>query len=281
VPVESVVETFAGARWGRYLLLMAPYCAFYFLVDAFVVQQAVGWFNVRVPYRDILPVRATTYILSLVNTQLGQGGVALYLHRRHALPFWEITGTVVFISFVEVYQLALYSFLGAVASGELGRGAPLAVYAVLGGYLAVHLVFFASPLGERVAARLRLLSAFRRAGLRHYVQLLLYKTPNLLAAVTVHWLALPLFGMEVPFAMLLTFLPIVFFFAALPIAAAHLGPSQAAWVYFLRPWAPEASLVAYSLAAHLTFMLTNALIGLLFLRRAARELAEPVAAGRT
>src|SRR2546422_4328677 len=53
---------------------------------------------------DVLPVRATTYILSLVNTQLGQGGIALYLHRRHGLPFWEITGTVIFISFVEVYR---------------------------------------------------------------------------------------------------------------------------------------------------------------------------------
>ena len=75
----------AGARWGRFLLLMGPYVAFYFLVDTFVVQQAVGWFNVRVAYRDMLPVRATSYILSLVNTQLGQGGLALYLHRRHDL----------------------------------------------------------------------------------------------------------------------------------------------------------------------------------------------------
>jgi hypothetical protein len=275
VPVESVIQTFAGARWGRYLLLMAPYSVFYFLVDAFVVQQAVGWFNVRVPYRDVLPVRATTYILSLLNTQLGQGGVALYLHRRHAVPFWEITGTVLFISLVEVYQLALYSFVGASASGQLGHGAPLGVYAALGGYLVVHLAFFATPWSEALAARVKVLSTFRRARPWQYLLLLVYKTPNLLAAVTVHWLALPFFGMDVPFATLLTFLPIVFFFAALPIAAAHLGPSQAAWVYFLRPWAPEGSLVAYSLAAHLTFMLMNASIGLLFLRRAARELAEP------
>lgn len=264
--------TLAGARWGAYLLLMAPYSIFYFLVDAFVVQQAVSWFNVRVPYRDILPVRATSYILSLVNTQLGQGGVAVYLHRRHGLPFWEITGTMVFISFVEVYQLALYSFIGAAVSGELGRTAPLGVYVVLAVYLVVHLWYFSRPRGGRLG-QARLFAAFRRARLHHYLLLLLYKTPNLLAAVTVHWLAMPLFGMQVPFTMLLAFLPLVFFFAALPIAAAHLGPSQAAWVYFFRDVAPEPALVAYSLAAHLTFMLMNALIGLLFLRRAARELS--------
>jgi hypothetical protein len=273
VPVGRVAETLSAARWGRYLLLMAPYSLFYFLVDAFVVQQAVSWFNVRVPYRNILPVRATSYILSLVNTQLGQGGVALYLHRRHRLPFWEITGTVVFLSFVEVYQLALYSFLGALAGGELGRVAPPGVYLAMAAYLVVHLWYFSRPRGGRLG-QARVLATFRKARPHHYLQLLLYKTPNLLAAVTVHWLALPLFGMHVPFTMLLASLPLVFFFAALPIAAAHLGPSQAAWVYFFHGVAPEAGLVAYSLAAHLTFMLMNALIGLCFLRRATRELAD-------
>jgi hypothetical protein len=266
-----VAETLAAARWGRYLLLMVPYSVFYFLVDSFVVQQAVGWFNVRVAYRDIMPVRATTYILSLINTQLGQGGVAAYLHRRHRIPFWEVTGTVIFIAFVEIYQLALYSFVGATASGELGRAVPVGVYAALGGYLVGHLWYFSRRAGDS-GERLAVLRAFRRARPHQYLQLLLYKTPNLLAAVTVHWLALPLFGMHVPFTTLLTFLPIVFFAAALPIAAAHLGPSQFAWVYFFRSHAPEAGLMAYSLAAHLTFMVMNALIGLCFLRRATREL---------
>lgn len=267
-----MAATLAAARWGWYVCLLVPYSVVYFLVDAFVVQQAVSWFNVRVPYRDILPVRATTYVLSLVNTQLGQGGVALYLHRRHAIPFWEITGTVVFLSFVEVYQLAFYSFVGATVSGELGRTAPTGVYTALAAYVVVHLWYFSRPRGGRLG-QLPFLAAFRKARPRHYLLLLLYKTPNLLAAVTVHWLAMPLFGMAVPFATLLAFLPLVFFFAALPIAAAHIGPSQLAWVYFFGDYAPRERLLAYSLAAHLAFMLMNALIGLCFLRRAARELA--------
>jgi hypothetical protein len=145
------------------------------------------------------------------------------------------------------------------------------VYVALAAYLVLHLWYFSRPRAGRLG-QVRLLTAFRRARPYHYLLLLLCKTPNLLAAITVHWLALPLFGMPVPFVTLLAFLPIVFFFAALPIAAAHLGPSQAAWVYFFRGVAPEAGLVAYGLAAHLTFMVMNALLGLLFLRRAAREL---------
>jgi hypothetical protein len=265
------VSTLGAAAWGRYLLLMAPYSLFYTLVDSFAVQRAVGWFHQRVPYREILPVRATAYILALVNTQLGQGGVAYYLHRKYRIPFLEITGTVIFISFVEVYQLALYSFLGAAASGEIRRGYMLPVYLTLATYFLFHLWFFSRPRGGRLGT-LGIFRAFRMARPHRYFQLLLYKTPNLLAAVVVHWLALPLFGMSVPFTTLLAFLPLVFFCAALPIAAAHLGPSQAAWAYFFHGYAPTEGLVAYSLASHLTFMVLNAAIGLLFLRRAAREL---------
>ena len=271
-PVGRVADTLAHARWGFFLLIMIPYGAFYLLIDTFVLQQAVSWFNVPVRYRDVLPVRATAYILSLVNTQLGQGGIAVYLHRRHRIPFWQVTGTVVFLALVELYALALYSSIGAALSRE--PRAPWAVYGVMAGYLLGHLVYFAQP-RVRIATGMPILAAFRRARPRQYLQLLLYKTPNLVAAVLVHWLALPLFGISIPLVTLLTFLPLVFFFAALPIAAAHLGPSQAAWMYFFSQYASGEQLLAYSLAAHFTFMLVNALYGLGFLRRAARELATP------
>ena len=71
---------------------------------------------------------------------------------------------------------------------------------------------------------------------------------------------------------LMLFLPLVFLAAALPIAVAHLGTSQAAWLLFFSGNATPARILAYSLAAHFTFMFCNGLIGLCFLPRATREL---------
>lgn len=268
-----MAETLADARWPLYFALMLPYSVFYLLIDTFVVQQAVGWFTVRVRYRDMLPVRATTYILSLVNTSLGQGGVAAYLNRRHGVPFWQVTGTVVFIMLIEIYQLALYSAVGASVSGE--ASALRGVYAVMAIYLLVHLWFFSRPRGERLG-RMPVLAAFWKAHPSQYLQLLVYKSPNLLAAVVVYWLALPLFGIDgISLASLLTYLPLIFFLAAVPVAAAHLGPAQWAWPTFFADGDAQrgAALVAFSLAAHLTFMVLNALLGVAFLGRATRELA--------
>ena len=73
---------------------------------------------------------------------------------------------------------------------------------------------------------------------------------------------------------MLASLVLVFLAAALPISVAHLGTSQAAWLLFFSNNASQAKILAYSLAAQLTFMLCNALIGLVFLPRASRELTE-------
>jgi hypothetical protein len=275
IPVERVVDALAGAQWGRFILLMAPYSLFYCAVDAAVVRQAVAWFNVPVRYGDVFPIRATTYILTLLNTQLGQGGLAVFLHKRYGIPFWQITGTVVVLMLVEMYQLAIYSFAGAALTGELGHAVSPWPYVVLGAYLVFHLWFFSTPRGGRLGTA-PFLQTFYRAKPWQYVVLLLMKSPNLLAAVTVYWVALPMFGVSLPFTALLTYLPLIFFLSAMP-AAAKLGPSQAAWVYFFGDQAPKENLVAFSLAAHLTFLVLNALLGLVFLKRAMRELEGPVA----
>jgi hypothetical protein len=273
-----VIEKLETAQWGKFLLLMAPYSLFYCAVDSAVVRQAVTWFNVPVRYRDVFPIRATTYILTLLNTQLGQGGLAVFLHKRYGIPFWQITGTVLVLLLVEMYQLALYSFLGASLTGELGRAVSTWFYVGLAAYLVFHLWYFSRPRTGKIGG-MQVLQTFFRAQPGQYVLLLLMKTPNLLAAVTVYWLALPLFGIHLPFMAILTYLPLIFFCAAMP-AAAKLGPAQFAWVYFFGERADKEALVAYSLAAHLTFLVMNALLGLCFLHQALRALDDVPAPAR-
>jgi hypothetical protein len=265
-----VLNELEAAEWGKFLLLMVPYSLFFCAVDAAVVRQAVSWFNVRVRYADILPIRATTYILTLLHALVGQGGLAVFLHKRYGVPFWQITGTVLVLWLVEIYQLTTYSFVGATLTGELGHRVSPWPYTVLAAYLVLHLWFFSRPRAGRIGTA-QILQTFYRARPWQYLVLLLMKTPNLLAAVTVYWITLPLFGIRVGFTELLTYLPLIFFSSAIP-AAAKLGPSQAAWVYFFSDRATGAKLIAFSLAAHLTFQVLNALIGLCFLRHALRSL---------
>ena len=53
--------------------------------------------------------------------------------------------------------------------------------------------------------------------------------------------------------------------AALPVTVAHLGSTQAAWIFFFSQYAPAPQLLAFSLAAHLVFAFTRAALGVLWL----------------
>jgi hypothetical protein len=59
---------------------------------------------------------------------------------------------------------------------------------------------------------------------------------------------------------------------SLPINVARLGTTPLAWIFFHGDLVEPSKLLAYSLAGHLTFMLANAALGLVFLPRAYREL---------
>ena len=62
-----LASVFASVDWVRWLALMIPYSAFFFLIDSLVVWRVVSWFNARVSYASILPIRASAYILSILN----------------------------------------------------------------------------------------------------------------------------------------------------------------------------------------------------------------------
>jgi hypothetical protein len=271
IPFARLVEVLSHARLVPFLTLMASFSIAFFAIDTLVLTTAIRWFHGPLAYRDLLPVRAATYIVSIVNTQLAQGALALYINRRFLTPLGEITGTVALLILLEVTQLVLFatvgmlSFASRVPSGLFYGPAALAViWIVL--LLAVRGPFD-SPL-----ARHSLLRTFRVATGGQILVLLALKASTFALALVVHGLALPLFGIHIPTLRLLAFLPIVFMVAALPLTVAHLGTSQAAWIYFFHDYAAEADLLAYSLAAHLTFMLANGTLGLVFLPKAYADL---------
>ena len=80
-----------------------------------------------------------------------------------------------------------------------------------------------------------------------------------------HYYAAHAFGIHIPFGQMLAFLPVIFMIAALPITVAHLGSTQAAWIFFFSQYAPAPKLLAFSLAAHLVFASTRAFLGVLWL----------------
>jgi hypothetical protein len=271
-PIAYLAAVFAGVSWGAWLALMIPYSVFFFLIDTLVVWRIINWFNASVRYRDLLPIRGSAYILSIVNEQVGKGAMALYLNRRDGVPGWEVGSSMLFVMFCEFYYLLLWASIGWMLRGDaLPQVFALIPWLAVGAAVfgALWLAFWSGRLWPGLALRERpILLAFRKARLRHYLGVVVLRSPALLAAVVVYTLALSLFGVEVGLAEMLGYLPVIFFGAAVPT------PMRAAAITLWVTLFPDrpAEMAAFGIVQHNFFIFFNAAIGVLFLRRANREL---------
>ena len=270
--VEYLSVIFSRVSWGAWLALMIPYSAFFFLLDSLIVWRVVSWFNTPIRYTDILPIRGSSYILSILNEQVGKGAMGLYLNRRYDVPGWEVGSSMIFIMFCEFFYLTSWATVGYMLVGDslpdvFSFIPVIAIGAAV--FFALWIAFFRGPLGKNAAFREKpLFKSFREAGPSRYLIVILLRSPALLGAVVVYTQALHLFGVEASMAQMLGYLPIIFFGAATP------GPMRTVaitlWV-LLFP-GNEGEMAAFGFVQHNFFIFFNAAIGMLFLRRANREL---------
>jgi hypothetical protein len=286
IPVANVGAALEHVPIAKFLCVFLPFSAAYWLIDSACLTWVIKRFNAPLRMREILPIRASMYLPALINTNLGQGGVAWYLHRKADIPFLEVLSSILFIAWMEIYQLFLFSTVGIALyrSGSSGQDRIVAILRIAFVvawllFAAVIVLFAQARRSDRVRgwiARGRfgaIARSFCEARPRDYAIVIAIKAPSFMLSLLTQYLALSLYGIAIPFVKLMLFLPLVFLAAALPIAVAHLGTSQAAWLLFFSGSAPGAQILAYSLAAHFTFMFCNAVIGLIFLPYAIRDLA--------
>jgi hypothetical protein len=270
-----LASVFEHVSWSRWLALMLPYCLLFLAIDTLVVWRAITWFNARLRYTDVLPIRASAYILSIVNEQISKGAIALYLSRREGIPAWEVGSSMLFIMFCEYYYLLGWATVGVTLEWErlptVFHAIPWIAAASAVFFVFFHL-FFRGRIGVGIALRERpIFRAFRRASIWQYAGIIALRTPLMLGAVVAYTLALRLFGAEVRMSQMLGYLPVIFFGAATP------GPMHSVAIVLWVLLFPEnpGTMTAFGFVQHNFFVLMNAAVGLLFLRRATRQLLAP------
>ncbi len=267
-----LARSFENVNWYEWLALMIPYCVFFLIFDSLVVWKVINWFNAKISYADILPIRASAYILSLVNEQVSKGAIAVYLNRRDGVPGWEVGSSMLLLMFCEIYSLILWATVGVLLRWNSFQSAFHVIpWIALGAavFFALFHLFFSGRIGPGIALRDRpIFRAFRMAKVWHYLAVLALRAPPVLAGVVVYTLALRLFGGSVGFGEMLGYLPVIFFGAAMP------GPMHSVAILFWVLLFPDrpGQMTAFGFVMHNFFIFFNAGVGLLFLRRATREL---------
>ncbi len=270
--VDYMSQVFANVAWGLWLPLMMAYSLLYFSIDTLVVTRALNWFIKEIRYRDIMPIRASTYIISIFNEQIGKGAMAYYLNRRDQVPGREVGSVMLFIMFCEMFYLLTWATIGFFVSREsLPEVFGLIPFIAAGAavFLALWMLYFGGKiLPDNRMRDKRILHAFKLAKPWHYGAFFLLRSPALISAVVVYTVALQLFGVDASFISLMGYLPVIFFAAAVPTPMR--AAAITAWVILFPE--NEGQMAAFGLVQHNFFILFNAMIGLLFWRRAQRDL---------
>jgi uncharacterized membrane protein YbhN (UPF0104 family) len=273
VPAAALASALRDANLPLFLALMVPNTLFYFAWDTLVLTVVIRWFHGEVRYRDLLPVRAASYVVGFFNTNLGRGAMAAYLARTLRTPFLELGSTVLFLVLTEYTQLVIWGLLGLAGVGADVSRSLLAV--------AAGVVVFWAVIRWLLAPRdWSLARTFRLATPSRYAQIVLLRAPMFVVSLVVHYFGAHAFGIHIPFLQMLTFLPVIFMIAALPVTVGHLGTTQAAWIFFFGSYAAAPRLLAFSLAAHLVFTTTRAIAGVVWLPAAWIDLTATAPAGK-
>lgn len=231
----------------------------------------------RASFAAMARLKAATYPLGILHYALGAGALVVLLRRRAGLALADATGTVMLIAAFDLLALLLVAAgAGAwVASEGAGLRAGILLVALVGAPLGLWLLRTPARLGPLEALRgFGMLRAARDLPTPQLLQLLGLRLLFVVVFVALGGAALVSFGVRPALGTLVVGFAQVALVAALPIAVAGLGTSQAAFLYVFRSLAPADELLACSVALSAGMIAVRVGLGALF----AREFSLPAVA---
>jgi uncharacterized membrane protein YbhN (UPF0104 family) len=272
--LQGLREATRSADLGTLLAATALCTAPMYLLDVLSLSRVITWFNRPVTFREMAPVKAAVYLINIVNYNAGSGAVALWLRRRKGIPFLEAAASVLFINLVDAAVLVALMAAGLPALAPPVNRAVAILVAGAAAVMAGHFLYWRGGFDFLVLGKLRdwpIFHSFRLAPFRRYAGLASLRLPFDLLFILNFWLAMRAFGIEVPFLKALVYVPVILFISVVPITVSGLGTVQAATVYLFSNYAPEATLLAFSLVFTVAVNGVRAILGLPVFHRVSQE----------
>jgi hypothetical protein len=250
--------------------------------DTFATAKIFTWFLTPISFVELVPVRAATYLMAILNYNLGQAGLIYYIHRTKKVPVLAVTGLILMMMGTVFLGLGVFSIAGVVlAVDPVARrfGWILSAFGI--GSVVYFAVIRVRPAWLK---RFKLLQPLVEAGVSGHLWSLVVRLPHVAVIVLTHFWAMRCFGIEVPIGVGLVYIPLLLLVATLPLTPFGLGTMQGTAIYFFSRYsreptaqAREAAVLAYSLSLSALTLALQALMGLVCLKWVSDLVAKPEA----
>jgi hypothetical protein len=271
--------------WGVFVFSII-YFLYAYAADVVATWATFRWFCAPLKLWDVVVIRGATYLLALLNYNLGQGGIIYIVGRRRGVGVARATGTVLLTMGVMFVALLLLAGIGSYLGDPRDARLRLVRLICTGGLVAFALYLVVIALRPEFLARRALLQPLFDAGILGTFKAFLVRFPHVAGHVVFQWILLRMFHVDLPFTAAATLLPVVFVIGWIPITFQGLGTKEVAAMELLARYsdaatleAQRAQIVAYSLTVTVMFVVYSVVTGLLCLRRGTALAAAPAPDG--
>ncbi len=270
------LEKLEEANFLGFIPTLIVVCAAVFLLDSGCLMLLFRRFNAPVGFKEMLPLKGTSYFLNVINYNAAAASIALFFRNRKGVPLLEALGSMLWMNFIDIVALTTLMLLGmGIAGVDLDPTLQNTLLAFAGGiYLVligsciywirgVNFVFFGRFRDWRI------FSTFAKANPRDYLVFIGLRTVFVTTYVVSQWVSMPFFNLDATLRELLLYVPIITFVGTIPLTTiAGLGTVQVMMQEFFYGFAPAGSeaevlshINAYSTVTILSFVLCRIIIG--------------------
>ena len=280
---HKLVDALHHAPMGWFIAMSAAMLVLNCAADTFAMSAVFGRFGCHVPYKDLYLVRASTYLLAVVNYHVGQAAIVGYLYRVRRVPLLRASGFILFIIGVNVGTLFILA-----SAGAMRVSADLRLLRLIPLVCGVGIVVYAALLTwkPRILAERRLFQPLFEMGITGHAFGVAVRLPHIFVLMVWHFASLRMFGVQVTPGVALLYLPAYFAVSNLPINVQGIGVAQLVAVYFFAPYfgsaaglatraAGKPAVIAYTLATAGISTLLQMALGAICLRWATARGLKP------
>ncbi len=239
--------------------------------------------------RDVLPIKAASYVLNIVNYNAATVGMAWVVARRKKVGMLESLAALAVLSYIDLVALSALLVLGLALSADALADQPQLVerLSVVAGAVFVLalgvLLLLQSPLRHRWLERLRSLAILRPIAAvapRSMLMGVLMRALFVMGYVANSYGVMLAFGMEPRLDLLLLYVPILSVVGVVPLSISGLGTTQILMRTFYAPMVTDGRAAgpvidAFSTVVIIGFILARLVVALPFLPRILADLRRP------
>lgn len=285
VDLDAVMAAVQGADLVTLVAIMVLSAPLILAADSATLWILFRRLMAPYSYREITAIKGVSYFFNAITYSAGTGGIAYLVHRRWGAGFLHTLSLLLWLNFIDIMTLLLIIALGMALAGDLlppematqlpyvlVGGAIISVGAIIYWRLGVNFLILGPMRSWRI------FRAFADATMADYGVMIASRVAFIAVYIVLTWLLLPTFQIEVPFLLLLIYLPIGTFAQIIPASVSGLGAVQVVLIALYAPHvAPAIADGEAQVLAFTTFMgpattFVRVMIGYLFVRTVMRSL---------